>query len=62
MYELRNGTSRLVRALMVAKYDPTALQMIAKVTNYLPDQLEQDIQALSDFVDMANDKDNESEE
>ena len=49
MYELRNGTARLVNALDNIKEDKEAIELIARATNYLPQQLQEDIQALYDF-------------
>lgn len=49
MYELKNGTARLVNALLSIKGDRTAIAKIAQATNYLPQQLQEDIQALYDY-------------
>lgn len=49
MYELRNGTARLVNALNAIKEDNVAIARIAQATNYLPQQLKEDIQALYNF-------------
>lgn len=56
MYELKQGTGRLITALYSRKEDPTAIQRIAAATNYLPQQLEEDIQALYDFYLQAKEK------
>lgn len=50
MYELKQGTVRLVSALYRRIEDPAALQRIAAATDYLPQQLKEDIQALHDYV------------
>lgn len=56
MYELKQGTGRLITALYSRKEDPTAIQRIAAATNYLPQQLREDIQALYDFYLQAKEK------
>jgi len=53
MYELRNGTARLINALDAIKEDSGAIEQIAQATNYLPQQLKEDIQALYDFYIQA---------
>lgn len=59
MYELRQGTERIVTALYQRIEDPVAIQRIAAATNYMPRQLQEDIQALYDFVEAAREKDRE---
>lgn len=59
MYELRNGTARLINALDAIKEDSGAIERIAQATNYLPQQLKEDIQALYDFYLQA--KENKGE-
>ena len=49
MYELNNGTSRLVEALYNRKNDRKTIEVLSKELNYCDDQLKQDIQALYDF-------------
>ena len=53
MYELYNGTARLVFALDHTKENAAAIKMLAHVLNYYPEQLQQDIQALYDFYQQA---------
>ena len=48
MYEKEQGTNRLVAALYHRLNDPAAMQQLAGTLNYLPEQLQQDIQALHD--------------
>lgn len=48
MYELNQGTNRIVSALYNRIGDDAAISQIANVTNYLPDQLREDVQALHD--------------
>lgn len=49
MYELRQGTARLIAALYSRKLDAGAIRKIAEATNYIPEQLQEDIAALHDF-------------
>lgn len=49
MYELKAGTERIVYALKQRKEDPATLKQLAKILNYDPEQLHQDLNALSDF-------------
>ena len=49
MYELYNGSSRLVGALERVKEDPERMKVLADLLYYCQDQLSQDIQALSDY-------------
>lgn len=46
MYELENGTKRLLRALE----NTDNIKNLAYILRYEPDQLEQDIKALGDYV------------
>lgn len=55
MYELKQGASRLIRVLEDYKDDKRVLQYLAHYLNYTPDQLYQDIQALSDFYNLTKD-------
>ena len=50
MYEKRQGTLRLVNALNSIKGDFPRVNAVANATNYYAEQLEQDIQALYDYV------------
>lgn len=50
MYELKQGSKRIVNALYDRKEDIEAIERLAKITNYLPNQLQEDIQALYDFI------------
>ena len=59
MYELKQGTARIVAALYSRKEDPVAIQRIAQATNYLPQQLREDIQALYDFFQAGADNSRE---
>ena len=58
MYELRQGTERIVTALYNRKEDTEAIRRIAGATNYLPRQLQEDIQALYDFFLQAREDHN----
>ena len=55
MYELKNGSARLVSALERSKDDDYKIRQIAVLLNYMPDQLKQDIQALTDFYNQDKD-------
>ena len=55
MYELKNGSARLVAALAAHRDDPVAVQYLAKALNYQTDQLRQDIDALVDRMDQLRD-------
>lgn len=50
MYEKRQGTLRLVNALNNINEDEARLNFIASATNYLQEQLKEDIKALYDYV------------
>lgn len=52
MYELYNGSTRLVSVLQERKDDSLTIKYIAHVLNYSPEQLVQDIQALSDRLEL----------
>lgn len=49
MYELKQGSKRIVNALYDRKEDNEVIGRLAAITNYLPSQLREDIQALYDF-------------
>ena len=61
MYELRQGTARLIAALYARIDDPEAIRRIASATDYIPAQLKEDIQALQDFYTQATQNGPESE-
>lgn len=50
MYELKQGSKRIVNALYDRIEDNEAIKRLALITNYLPSQLREDIQALYDFL------------
>ena len=51
MYELINGSARLVSALEGIKDDPGRMRRLANILYYCEEQLGQDIAALADFYD-----------
>ena len=51
MYELINGSTRLVYAMECMKEDPARMKRLANILYYCEDQLGQDIQALADFFE-----------
>ena len=51
MYELINGSARLVYAMERMKEDPVRMKRLANILYYCEDQLGQDIQALADFFE-----------
>ena len=51
MYELINGSARLVYAMERMKEDPARIKRLANILYYCEDQLGQDIQALADFFE-----------
>ena len=56
MYELRNGSARIVGALERCKDDPERMRHLASILYYCEDQLPQDIQALVDYYEKARKK------
>ena len=56
MYELKQGTARLVSALYNRKDDAATIQRLAALLDYMPQQLEEDIRALNDFYQQARDE------
>ena len=50
MYELVHGSHRLVGALDRCQGDKERIAALADVLYYVPEQLEQDIQALYDYI------------
>lgn len=61
MYELKNGSARLVYTLARHKEDPVALQYLAHALNYDQVQLQQDIQALMDFYQQSENRQQEND-
>ena len=53
MYELKQGTARLINALEQRKDNQAAIKRIAADLDYLPAQLREDIQALYDYYRQA---------
>lgn len=49
MYELKNGSARLVGALERYADDSARLKALAQILNYQESQLKQDIKALVDY-------------
>lgn len=60
MYELRNGSRRIARALRDVQYDDTVIANLTRILNYAtPDQLREDIRALDDRLDMIDQQEHE---
>lgn len=59
MYELINGSKRLVNALYNRKDNRKIIERLAHELDYIPAQLAEDITALNDFMDREREK-NES--
>ena len=57
MYELKNGSARLVGALERCMDDPERMAHLTSILYYCADQLPQDIQALVDYYEKAREKD-----
>ena len=53
MYELQNGSSRLVHALDRLSDDPERMVALAGILFYCNDQLKEDIRALVDYYETA---------
>lgn len=51
MYELMNGSARLVYALERCSGDPARMKHLADILYYCEDQLPQDVEALVDFYE-----------
>lgn len=49
MYELKQGTARIVCTLDQLREDPVTVNRLAQILHYVPEQLTQDLQALSDY-------------
>lgn len=56
MYELINGSARLVYAMERMKEDPARMKRLANILYYCEDQLGQDIQALVDYYEQKKNK------
>lgn len=50
MYEMQRGTERITAALSAAKGNKRALRVLSEILYYEPEQLQQDVQALEDFI------------
>lgn len=50
MYELRQGTERIITALYSIKNNDEDIKKLSVILNYIPEQLTEDIQALNDFI------------
>lgn len=62
MYELRNGSRRIARALRDVQYDDTVIANLTRILNYAtPDQLREDIRALDDYLDVIRQKEQDEE-
>lgn len=60
MYELKQGTARLVSALYRRREDKFDLAFLATTLNYVPEQLKEDIEALHDFFEQQEREDSET--
>ena len=58
MYERKNGTKRLLEALQ----NTEDIKSLAEVLRYVPEQLEQDIEAFRDYVRDAEEAEEEAAE
>jgi hypothetical protein len=56
MYERKNGTKRLLKALQ----NTDNIERLAEVLRYVPEQLEQDIEALGDYIRDAEEAEEEA--
>lgn len=54
MYEMKSGTARLKSALWRRIEDQSFINALAKLLDYSPEQLKQDIQALQDYYDVTS--------
>lgn len=57
MYELKNGSKRLVRALHDLSFNNANIIRLAHLLNYQESQLGEDIRALYDLIILENEKD-----
>ena len=60
MYELKQGTARLISALYRRREDKFDLAYLACALNYIPEQLKEDIEALHDYFEQQESEDSES--
>ena len=60
MYELKQGTARLVSALYRRREDKFDLAYLATALNYVPEQLKEDIEALHDYFEQQEREDSET--
>lgn len=51
MYEMKVGTARLKSALWRRSEDQNFISTLAKLLDYTPEQLKEDIRALQDYYD-----------
>ncbi len=56
MYELYNGSERLMGAIENRVSDPVFLHQLAELLYYEPEQLAQDVQALRDRLDQSEER------
>ena len=56
MYELNQGSARLISVLSRYKEDPNTVKRLAYLLNYDYEQLGEDLKALCDFYYIAKDK------
>ncbi len=56
MYELKQGSARLVYALESYKEDEVRIAQLARALNYEPSQLKEDIQALADYYSQSREQ------
>lgn len=61
MYELKNGTKRLVSALQAVSEDEQTIKRLASCLCYRPGQLQQDIEALCDYIRAAEQRESREE-
>lgn len=52
MYELKEGSKRLARALYAVQNDDYTVHVLARLLCYYPEQLKLDMQALYDLLEM----------
>ena len=55
MYELKNGSARLINAIYNRNDNPGFIQNLARQLDYIPSQLQQDVQALNDYYEQTKD-------
>lgn len=54
MYEGRSGVKRLAFAIECTLANDQKAAQLARILNYIPSQLEQDLQALNDFIEESD--------